>query len=469
MFKNIFKKSFLLALMSSVLLSSCNTEFDIDEPSQGEADYTTTVVIGGNFSSGFRDGALSRSGQEESFPSLLSDRFRTYGNLQNFNVPFLKGDKGVFPDYDLSSTTPYIFTLPRLVLKNEPDCRGDVSIGPKRIENRGDNEIDLENPSQRIFDANNRFHHFGIPAMKSFHIIFPGYASLANFTQNSPFSPYFWRFAENVSNSRVVDDVLKTNPTFAIIDLGLADVLSYAIEGGVGNVGGVSTNAITGLNQFEASIKNLLDSLSSRNVKGIMLNIPDVTTFPYFNTIDPDALDIDAQKAQDLNAYYSSQNILFTEGKNYMVVEDKDGNIRKLATNEKVTLNTPPDSLRCADWGAFVPLKDEHFLSADQLNAIRTNTDAFNNILNNLSVQYGFPIVDVASLIKKVDNTYTTNGMDISTTFVSGNFFSLDGLHPSNRGQAMIANECIEVINKNFNATFPKYNLVDFRANLFPN
>jgi hypothetical protein len=466
--ENFKAKIVYFGLACLTVFNSCKAEFDIDEPSKGEADFSTMIVIGGNFSSGFKDGALSKEGQKGSFPVLLADRFKEFGNLNNFNVPYLKGEKGVFPDYDLNTTTPYTFTLPRLVLKNEADCRGNVSIAPKRMEERGDNEINLDDNSQRIFDANNRFHHFGIPAMKSFHIIFSAYGSLFNYTQNSPFSPFFWRFAESVNNSRIFDDALKTNPTFAIIDLGLADVLSYAIEGGIGNVGGINSNAITPPIQFEFSIRNLLDSLAARNVKGILLNIPDVTDFPYFNTIKPDAMNLEAAKAADLNTFYAAEGISFTTGDNFFVVKNEDGTFRKINSNEKVTLKTPPDSLRCADWGAFKPLTDEYYLSEAELTSIRTNIEGFNNILAQLAADYNYPVVDLHTFMKKVNNTITTNGMDISSTFVSGNFFSLDGLHPSDRGQAMIANECLKVINKSYKSSFPQYNIVDFKGNLFP-
>ena len=37
--------------------------------------------------------------------------------------------------------------------------------------------------------------------------------------------------------------------------------------------------------------------------------------------------------------------------------------------------------------------------------------------------------------------------MNNTTTFASGNLFSLDGVHPTPRGYAVVANEFIRVIN----------------------
>ncbi len=39
--------------------------------------------------------------------------------------------------------------------------------------------------------------------------------------------------------------------------------------------------------------------------------------------------------------------------------------------------------------------------------------------------------------------------------FVTGGLFSLDGVHPTSQGQAIIANEFIKITNAKFNANLP--------------
>ena len=55
-----------------------------------------------------------------------------------------------------------------------------------------------------------------------------------------------------------------------------------------------------------------------------------------------------------------------------------------------------------------------------------------------------------------------------ATTFVKGGFFSLDGIHATARGSAIIANAFIDAINKQYNAMVPKANVNDYPTVQFP-
>jgi hypothetical protein len=55
------------------------------------------------------------------------------------------------------------------------------------------------------------------------------------------------------------------------------------------------------------------------------------------------------------------------------------------------------------------------------------------------------------SLYTKIKNkTYTVNGLTFESSPLTGGFFSLDGINPTPRGSAVIANEIIKVINENY-------------------
>ena len=55
-----------------------------------------------------------------------------------------------------------------------------------------------------------------------------------------------------------------------------------------------------------------------------------------------------------------------------------------------------------------------------------------------------------------------------STAFATGNLFSLDGVHPTPRGYALVANEWIRVINAAYGATIPTVAINNYRGVLFP-
>ena len=51
------------------------------------------------------------------------------------------------------------------------------------------------------------------------------------------------------------------------------------------------------------------------------------------------------------------------------------------------------------------------------------------------------------------------NGGVLTSTYVTGGAFSLDGVHPSPRGYAFTANTIIDVINTTYNASIPKVDI----------
>ena len=65
-------------------------------------------------------------------------------------------------------------------------------------------------------------------------------------------------------------------------------------------------------------------------------------------------------------------------------------------------------------------------------------------------------------------NPFILNGVAYSSSFITGNVFSLDGIHLTPRGAAIVANEFINVINKGYNARIPKVDETQYRAVVFP-
>ena len=128
------------------------------------------------------------------------------------------------------------------------------------------------------------FNNMGVPGAKSFHLLAPGYGSPAGLVSvPRTANPYFVRFASSQSTS-VLADAMAQNPTFFSLWIGNNDVLGYATSGGDG------TDPITPLAGppgvgFEASYSTLVSTLTSMGAKGVIANIPDVKSIPYFRTV----------------------------------------------------------------------------------------------------------------------------------------------------------------------------------------
>ncbi len=445
-----------------LLFSGCQKEFEKATPNAGNADFSSYVAVGGSMAAGFADGALCKDGQLASYPNLLAQQFKLAGG-GDFSIPLLKGSLGVYPDYDAVNNN-FSKTKSRLVLQQFIDCKNEQVLLPRRLALLGDDEINLYNISQKISNPIKPYQHWGIPAMKVADLTAIGYGELVQYTQNAPFSPFFWRLVDNSNFTYILLELLKSKPTFFTLDLGTSDVLTYATEGGNGS----QTDGITTELSFKYNLDLLLDSLTSKGRKGVMANIPNILKFPYFTKIEYNKLDIkDTARALALTTQYASAGLKFKVGRNPFVIKE-GGTVRFVLPTEFVTLKTPVDSLKCANWGAEKPLDPEYILTIQEQENVRAAIALFNGILTDRATKLQIPIVDINAYFETIFAHKYFEGIEFSDELVSGGFFSLDGLHPSKRGQALVANEFIRVINESYKANIPKVSVADTEGIRFP-
>jgi hypothetical protein len=131
------------------------------------------------------------------------------------------------------------------------------------------------------------FNNMGVPGALSYHLIAPGYGNIAGL-QTGQANPYYVRFASSASSS-ILADALAQQPTFFTLWIGNNDVLSYATSGGVGvdQTGNMDpstygSNDITDPMVFANVYSSIVDQLSGNGALGVVANIPDVTTVPFF-------------------------------------------------------------------------------------------------------------------------------------------------------------------------------------------
>ncbi len=80
-----------------------------------------------------------------------------------------------------------------------------------------------------------------------------------------------------------LSDCMAQNPTFVTINIGGVDVLRYAKSGG--NQDGGDDDKITPQGRFHDSLYSMMNILTANNtngLKGVILNIIGVNSFPYF-------------------------------------------------------------------------------------------------------------------------------------------------------------------------------------------
>ena len=495
--KNTIK--FMIGLLA-IGLVSCEPEFEnavTDEGfyDAGDADFSTYVALGNSLTAGYADSALYISGQEDSYPNIMAEQFGFVGG-GDFTQPLTSDNFGGL----LLGGVQILGN--RLVLS--ADENGNPFPAP----------LDGTPTTDVTTSATGPFNNMGVPGAKSFHLVTPGYGSVAG-VANGTANPWFARFATSESTT-VLADAVSLNPTFFSLWIGNNDILGYATSGGSGvdQTGNLDPstyggNDITDPNVFAAAYSAQVDALVAGGAKGVLLNIPDVTSIPYFTTVPPRSIPLDAATAGAVNAQFALYNgalgqlvaggfispeeaairaINFVEGVNYPIMTDVDltdvtailigagldpqtaallGQLRQVKSDDLVVLTassvlgtTPDPSNPLNILGVTLPLPNSLVLSSTEQARVATAGASYNAIIEGLAAANELGYGDMKSALADVAaNGAFYNGGVLTSTYVTGGAFSLDGVHPSPRGYAFTANTIIDVINTTYNASIPKVDI----------
>ena len=495
--KNTIK--FMIGLLA-IGLVSCEPEFEnavTDEGfyDAGDADFSNYVSLGNSLTAGYADSALYISGQEDSYPNIMAEQFGFVGG-GDFTQPLTSDNFGglLYGGVQILGN--------RLVLS--ADENGNPFPTP----------LDGTPTTDVTTSATGPFNNMGVPGAKSYHLVTPGYGSVAG-VANGTANPWFARFATSESTT-VLADAVSLNPTFFSLWIGNNDILGYATSGGSGvdQAGNLDPstyggNDITDPNVFAAAYSAQVDALVAGGAKGVLLNIPDVTSIPYFTTVPTRSIPLDAATAGAVNAQFALYNgalgqlvaggfisaeeaairaINFVEGVNYPIMTDVDltdvtailigagldpqtaallGQLRQVKSDDLVVLTassvlgTVPDpSNPLGIVGVSLPLPNSLVLSSTEQARVATAGASYNAIIEGLAAANELGYGDMKSALADVAaNGASYNGGLLTSTYVTGGAFSLDGVHPSPRGYAFTANTIIDVINTTYNASIPKVDI----------
>lgn len=105
--------------------------------------------------------------------------------------------------------------------------------------------------------------------------------------------------------------------------------------------------------------------------------------------------------------------------------------------------------------GITLPLADKWVLLPSEQAEIATATEAFNTVISTTAGQAGLALVDANALLDQLANGGITSGeFTLSASLVTGSAFSLDGIHPTARGYALLANEFMKAIDATYGSNF---------------
>lgn len=408
------KIKYIVLFLGVVLFAQCEVEHKDFKPSSGEADFTTYVALGDAYSAGYTDGALGRRGQESSFPNIIAGQLAAVGN-KGFTQPLVKSNGSV----------------------------GSAGTGYLTLEVVGQSLLPVSGPgdmaifAEKVYSPAAPVHNLGVPGAQSSHLLATVVGSNP-LKYYSELNPFFGRFATSKTTS-VVTDALALEPTFISLWIGGNDVLGYALDGG-------EKGEPTSPTMFRNYMSIIANQLFTGETKGVIANIPDIESMPFFTYLLSDKF----------------EPLLISD-------EEAFAGKRQLVVGEKVLLTAAAALQAGAGQSLDKPLGAQFVLDLKELKEINDATMAYNETIKDIADQYGLAFVDLNALMKEISTDgIIRDGNRYSSTFVSGGVFSLDGIHATARGSAIIANAFIKAINKQYNANIPQAPINSYGTVTYP-
>lgn len=397
----------------------------------GNGEKIVYVAIGNSLTAGYQNGAVYSSGQDYSFPKLLAHQL----GVEEFVQPQIPetgiGDKMTFAGFNAQG---------RPIIN-----RAGLTISP-------------------VSNANHPkpYHNLGVPGMVAYDLIDESDYLARSQQRNNPFYASILR--SQTLGSTIINQAIALNPNFITLWAGNNDVLGYATSGGTVSTTGMPNNPVpTPKEQIQQILSGALQKLTGSlpKAKIIMFTIPDVVGTPYFNVIPWNALVLTKQDDVDkLNKAYAALGFKFQLGQNGFVAQSPSspGGLRQLTKDDKITLACPQDSL-AAGWGSAKPIPNQYVLDVNEIQVVKNAIADYNAIIKAMETTFSGKVfvVDMNALFAEIlSNGYKVPGSTtLTNAYISGEFFSLDGIHPSSRGYGVVANEIIKYLNAKFKSDIP--------------
>ncbi len=462
----IFKIISVIILSLFIVFMGCTLEEpDVKKTelksNTGSYDLTRYVAIGNSLTAGFQSGSLVDVHQQYSFPKMIAGQL----DIETFEQPTVS-----YPGI------PNIMILESLT--------GDIGYA----EGTGA-------PTNSLYGA--PYDNLGIPGAL-LNDILTAHDSLdcTQALMGSGANPAFDLVLRNPNlggNFTVFQQAKMLQPTLITMWIGNNDVLGFATSGGV-DPAEPTPSATFGFlyNQLADSIAGLGDS-----VVVAVATIPNVTDIPFFTTVGPMMA---AGIAAAMQADTLVQGLFYQKHGNTSLSYDlttlteADAPLITLLGGQYTDFLGMPTGKWYRDVAAKLGIPVENYLAtliaidttqafgfhpqnpwpdalaldkgdASEVETAQNAITAFNGFIETAANTNGFALFDAYTFFGDVAvNGYTPDQADLgdlTAAYITGGLFSLDGVHPSNAGYAVVANEFIKAINEKFDINIIEVNLRD--------
>lgn len=514
--KNLSK---IFIATSLVVFASCDPDFDnpVEDfvATSGDADFSKYVAIGNSLTSGFTDNALFISGQNSSYPNIMAERMAMAGGGA-FVQPMMPDDIGGFADFGIAGKLTLQIVNGALAPVSTPSQSpfGMATGGPfNNMGVPGAKSYHLLVPG------------YGNPGGIANGTANPYFARMATSPNTSVLAdaaaqqPTF--FTLWIGNNDIlsyatgggvgVDQNVAGNmdpTTYGGSDISHPAVVAGSIQmvletlvnqggakGAIANIPSVTdipyftTVPFAPLSPTNPAFGPMIPALNAQfgqlNAVFDYLGVPERKVV--FNTdaasavviFDDNLANLSGQITGVLMAQGMDQGTATILGMTYG--QSRQANAKDLMVFTSQTVIGQVDMARVAALmqmgvpqeqaaqlsvsGVTYPLEDKWVLTKTETEAVAAATTAYNAAIKQLAMDYNLAFVDANQAMKDLSSNsgLTFYGNTYTTTYVSGGAFSLDAVHLTGKGYAVVANYFINAINTKFGSTLRNVN-----PNIYP-
>jgi lysophospholipase L1-like esterase len=378
-------------------------------PTGAAVDLSRYVAIGNSLTAGYMNGALGIEGQSCSYPRLVAGQAGAGGA---FSQPLVSAPGISEPGSDEG----------RIEL---------LSLTPITIERA--------RPAGTVLDPDPPapFSNLGVPG---------ALGAEALEARNRATSRTGNAFFDLVLRGRGTwaEQVAERDASFVTVWLGNNDVLGYVVAGGE------STEFPTPAAEFAATYDELVERLLETTDRIVLLNVPPVTVAPYVAFVP--RVVVDPATLEPVPG----------PGGAPVPLLGPDG---PLGAGDMVTFDAierilDGDGIPVEMGGSGEPLPADVVLDTGEQAVARSAIAAYNGAIAATAARHGLALVDVHSIVTGIaDEGLPVGGETLTTAFLTGGLFSLDGIHPTCKGQGVVANALLDAIESRYGVAFPRVSI----------
>ncbi|ASU36747.1 SGNH/GDSL hydrolase family protein [Mucilaginibacter xinganensis] len=438
----------ILILAAAILsFAACKPEFKAPTPSHGSANFSRYISVGNSLTSGYADGGLYLEGQQNSYPSIIAKQMQSVGGGTFIQPLFSQAQANGSGYLTLTgfSATGSPITAP---VTSNLAVTGIVPIPG------------FGNVTTYTKYTGDPINNYGVPGIKLLHVTLASYGNLNGFYER------LLDGAEGTHNTAYLDFVTTKPFTFFSNWLGNNDALGYATSGGAGDV-------LTDKATFTALYSLVMGKLTAAGQKGVVATIPDVTSIPYFNTVTVGLVLAGVQKANPaVQALYINAKSSNDNGDQTYAARQATANdliVLTFPTSKIGTLVSTPAGMLPYGLTPYSPIENQYVLDANEVAITRDYVTAYNNTIKSVADSKGIAVADMYTFLNDIKaHGLLIDGINLSSNYISGGLFSLDGVHLTPRGYAIVANQFINAINSKYGSNIPLANISSYRAVKLP-